>query len=112
MHSKPNIANYIKEKLKSTQFYKTTVNGSTIVACFGEDVYGELVKFMQTKHRADVAVVINSTSKKVKLTKSTTTSFNFSKFAQVLGLKQTGDIAVGELNEKVIQFTKKLIICS
>ena len=105
------IVQFIREKLNKTQFYSTTVNGSRIVACFGVDTYGELTKYMQVKHKADVGILINTADKSVKMIHFTQNTFNFNKFANILELKAVKNIATGLINNKIVEFTKRLIVC-
>ena len=70
-------------------------NGSRIVACFGVDTYGELTKYMQVKHKADVGILINTADKSVKMIHFTQNTFNFNKFANILELKAVKNIATG-----------------
>jgi len=111
VQNKVGISQYIKDKISSTQFFKTTVNGSTIVACFGDETYGELTKFMQRKHKADVSILINTKINSVKMTKLPTSTFNFIKLAFILDAKVQNNVATCEINEKVLQFTKRLVLC-
>lgn len=106
------IAQFIKENVKNTKFYKTHVNDIVIVSCFGEEKYGELSKFANLKLNADLLLLVNLPKKSVKLLNLTKKNFNFIKFASILELTGDEHSAEGSVNKKLLLFTKKLVPCT
>lgn len=112
MSIQPQLHAYIKEKIKSTQFFKTSINEFSVVACFGTENYGELTKYAFKHFNADVAILVELRTKTVNVTIKEGSPFNLDSFIQKLcDGKATNNTAQGTITERFTQFTKKLIPC-
>lgn len=113
MSNQPQIVQYIREKIQSTNFFTTDINGCKIVACFGTETYGELTKYMFKKHQASVAILVDMKAKTVLATKDQASEFKLDAFIKRFcnGRSNDENHAQGTITENFIQLTKKFQPC-